>query len=116
MTAATGSPTPDGAVWEPYRLEVGQWVRIRLSGECSCPSVEGSYFHSLGYGAHGDGSFDGLVGMVERVYDGTGFYGQRGHRYQVCVPGEYGDTHLIHAAAELVPLADHDRASEAAGD
>lgn len=91
-------------------LVVGARVRITLSGECPCPAVEGSLFQQRGQGVHGDFSFHGQVGFVHRIYDNSGFYGSRGHRYEVVIPRDEIDVqrrdgvHLHHAAQELEPL------------
>lgn len=98
---------PD-TIWEPVRFEVGDRVRVRLSGECKIAGEPGGPMAT--YGVVGCPlEFDGLSGVVADV---TGWRGRepiQGHHIHVLFDEAVlwqghrvkGD---IFAACELIPL------------
>ena len=93
--------------FEPWHPEVGQRVRVRLSGECRAPLEPLSGGLRVGATYRHPQEFDGLSGTVIETRDK--FYENSGHQYHVQL-----DTHvwvngepfwLDHfAAIELEPI------------
>lgn len=122
----------DGAdVWEPWRPQIGECVRVRLSGECRIESVgcdAPTFDHSvlrrhLASGASGnqwsttsvsphDAAVDGASGVilaVNRTIEG-------GHYYRVWFDAPVGFEGWAaedFAACELIPLSDHEAPAQA---
>lgn len=96
--------------WEPWRPEIGQWVRVRLSAECN-QSWFVTPIHAYGSNVlqldRHPAALDGATGEVIRVVEDDG-----GHPYLV----EFDEpvrirltarvAQSLHAALELEPLTD----------
>lgn len=68
--------------WEPWKPEVGQRVRVRLSGECNFKGEPASACEE--FGGHW-AETNGHVGKVVEI-DGSDILSEQGHRYLVHFP------------------------------
>jgi hypothetical protein len=84
------------AVWEPWRPEIGQRVRVRISPECVLVDGDGTVFHHAEW-------HDGVTGVVYRDDFPLGWPNRAGHRFAVKVDQPVGGRIAV-AAIELEPV------------
>ncbi len=95
-------------IWEPWTPEIGQPVRIRISGECELVGAPGTPAGDAGERGHRPEE-DGRTGVVIEHPLGINAAGldAQGHRYRVRRDGPLigGYRAGVYAAIELEPLA-----------